>query len=361
MQKPLLEQTKSEKMILTYKIKHGKDFSRELLLAKKVAEHGIKHRILSSKDVKHIGLKSVIANQILRKYSRNKNAKKVNNVKLTIPNQGIKIDDRIYIPSLKLFLEIWFDKNFKKINQIEIGKEFAYISVNYKESKVYEPETFIGVDRNTTKHTIVASDIENGKVLKLGKFCNHIHNKYKHIRKNLQKKGKFKKLKKIKNRESRIVKDINHKITTALINYAKKVKGGIVLEKINGIRQTAKTRKKQRYSLNSWSFYQQQIMIEYKSKKLGVPVFYVEPQYTSQRCSKCGHIENANRNGNLFYCKNCGTVENAGANAGFNIAYLHQQGISQFCKESDLQKGSTDTLKEAMLENPQATSEPHTL
>jgi putative transposase len=337
-------------MILTYKIKHNQDFSKELALAKKVAEFGIEHRTISSKDVRHIGLKSVVANQILRKYSRNKNVKRVNNIKLTIPNQGTRIvDGKIYVPSLKLYLEIWFDKNFKKINQIEIGKEFAYISVSYDEPKIYNPETIIGVDRNSASHVLVASDINTGKVLKLGKSCNHIHNKYKNIRKALQRQGKFKKLKKIKDRERRVIKDINHKTTTALINYAKKMEGAIVLEKLDNIRNTAKARRKQRYSLNSWSFYQQQQMIEYKSKKFGVPVFYVEPQYTSQRCSRCGHIEDANRNGNLFHCKKCGTVENAGVNAGFNIAYLHQQDIFQFNKERDLLKGNTDIPKEAML------------
>ncbi|MBU1449119.1 transposase, partial [Patescibacteria group bacterium] len=73
------------------------------------------------------------------------------------------------------------------------------------------------------------------------------------------------------------------------------------------------------------------------------------PQYTSQRCSRCGHIEHANRNGNLFCCKNCGTVEDSGVNAGFNIAYLHRQGIPQFNIERDMLKGSTDTPRGATL------------
>ena len=109
--------------------------------------------------------------------------------------------------------------------------------------------------------------------MKLGKSCNHIHNKYKHIRKSLQEKGKLKKLKSIKQREKHIIKDINHKITTALVKYAQQVKGGIVLEDLKQIRQTAKTRRKQRYSLNSWSYYQQQMMLEYKAKKFGVKGF----------------------------------------------------------------------------------------
>jgi len=337
-------------MILTYKTKHGADFGRELTLAKKVAEYGLEKKTITSKDVKHIGLKSAIANQILRKYAKNKTIKKVNSVKLTIPNQSINLkDDRIYIPCLKLWLDIYFDKGFEKINQIELGKDYAYVSVSYKEPKTYNPKQIIGVDRNTTKHTLVASNINTGKVLKLGKQCYHIHNKYKHIRKNLQAKQKFSLLKKIKNRESRIVRNINHQISKKLVTEAKDNKAILVLEKLKGIRKTAKTRRRQRYSLNSWSFYQLSEMIEYKSKKYGVPVAYVEPQYTSQRCSKCGHIDTNNRKQKIFCCTNCATVENADANAGFNIAYLHQQGISQFNKERDLLKGNTDTPKEAIL------------
>lgn len=340
-------------LIQTFKIKHGKDFNRELILAKKVAEFGLKHRSLLSADVKYIGLKSQISNQILRKYSRNKTIKRLNSVKLTINGYFIKkIEKDLYIPCLKLTLPIFFNDSFKKINQIEIGKIYAYISVSYQEPEKYNPTRTIGIDRNTTHHTLVASVLETGKVLKLGKSCNHIHHKYRNLRKNLQKQGKLKKVKQIKNRESRIVKDINHKTTTALLQFAKENNACIVMEDLKDIRQTAKQRKKnkkQRYSLHSWSFYQQKMMIDYKAKKFGVRIHYVAPQYTSQRCSRCGHIESANRYKNLFHCKKCGTVEDSGVNAGFNIAYLHQQGIPRFNIDRDMLKGNTDTPKEATI------------
>jgi putative transposase len=113
-------------MILTYKVKHGKDFSHELGLAKKVALFGLEHKSTSSADVKHFGLKSAISNQILKKYSKNKKLKNVRSVKLTIPNQGIRVvDDKVYVPCLKLSLDIYFDKAFTKINQVEIGEQFA--------------------------------------------------------------------------------------------------------------------------------------------------------------------------------------------------------------------------------------------
>jgi len=336
-------------MILTYKIRHERDFSHELVLAKKVAEFAIKTKSRSSADVKHIGLKSMIANQILKKYSLSKTARQARSVKLTVPNQGIKIKDgKILMACLKLQLPIYFPHEFEKINQIEIGSEFAYISVTSSDGKLIKPKSVFGVDRNTKSHCFVASNPTTGKVLKLGKSANHIHQKYKHIRRRLQKQGKYSLVKRIKNRESRIIKNLNHQCSKKLVQECVKQKAGIVLEDLKDIRRTAKTRKKQRYSLNSWSFYQLKQMVEYKAKKYGIPVFYIEPQYTSQRCSKCGHIEQANRKGKLFHCKKCGKVENADVNAGFNIAFAYQNGMSRFVKDSDLTKGSTDAPREAL-------------
>jgi transposase len=44
-----------DKMIITYKIKHNKDFSAELKKAKQIAEFAIKTRSMSSKDVACLG------------------------------------------------------------------------------------------------------------------------------------------------------------------------------------------------------------------------------------------------------------------------------------------------------------------
>lgn len=333
-------------MILTYKLKHNRDFSDELRKAKQVAEFGIKNRTLSSKDVKQFGLKSAISNQILRKYVKNKKVKSVSSVQLTIPNQGIKVDKnsrKIIIPCLKLVLDYRFP-DFEKINQIEIGKEYACVSVTIPDIEPVKVDNYIGVDRNTTGHIAVAANPATGKVLKLGKKGLHTHNKYKHIRKDLQKKGKFKKLKQIKDRESRIVRDLNHKISSKIVKTAIANNSGIKLENLTGIRKTSKHSKSFRYSLNSWSFYQLQMFIEYKAKLHGVDVVYINPAYTSQTCSRCGCI--GNREGKSFKCPTCGHVENADINAAFNIAKSPY--ISQSTKERDLVEGSTDTPKEAL-------------
>jgi putative transposase len=332
-------------MILTYKVKHNKDFSKELSIAKKIADFAIINRDkLSTKNVSHLGLKSVIANQILRKYGRNYKAKLIKSVNLVIPNQGIKYkNNNIFISSLELIIP--FDKKFEKINQIELNNEYAFISVTIKENQIIKTDKHLGVDLNTTGHCAVIAIKETGKVYKLGKNAGYIHKKYKQIRKSLQKKGLHKVVKKIKNREQRIVKDLNHKISRFIINKAIENKAEIRLEDLKNIRQTTKSRKSFKYALNSWSYYQLGEFIKYKALLAGIPISFTEPAYTSKGCSKCGQI--GNRNGKSFKCS-CGHVENADCNAAFNIA-LPSKNILQLQAERDVCKSQTDMAQMATL------------
>lgn len=337
-------------MILTYKIRHGRDFYEELRKAKQVAEFAIEHTTLSSKDVKQFGIKAIISNQILRKYSRNRNARRVSRVKLTVPAQGIKFnheDREIRIPALKLVLQYHFRNDFEKINQIELDNEFAYVSVTVSENNLIQPNSYFGVDRNTTGHIAVVANPTDGKIIKLGKRGEHVHKKYRNMRRNLQKKGKYGKVKGTKRRERNIERDLNHKVSKRIVQEAKQSGVGIKLEYLQGIRK-ARSGRNFRYSLNSWSFYQLEMMIEYKARLLGIPVVYVDPYHTSRECSRCGQI--GNRSGKEFKCQ-CGHVDHADVNASFNIALRHPlvEGIGRLHADRDVCKGNTDIPKEATL------------
>jgi putative transposase len=343
-------------MILTYKVKHNQDFSKELSIAKKIADFAIQNRDkLSSKYVAHLGLKSMIANQILRKYGRNWKAKSIKSVNLIIPNQGIKYKDGV-IRVVSLKLEIPFDKQFVKINQIEVNDAYSFISITIKERTEIKTDNHIGIDLNTTGHCAVMAVKETGKIYKLGKKANHIHKKYKNIRKSLQKKGLYKVVKKIKDREQRIVKDLNHKISRFIVNKAVKEKAEIRMEDLKGIRQTTKSRRSFKYALNSWSYYQLGQFIQYKALLAGIPVSFIEPAYTSKCCSICGQI--GERNGKLFKCP-CGHVENADVNAAFNIAETLDS-IIQLQKEKSFLQAESDTRQMATQLSP-ATIEPRSL
>lgn len=341
-------------MILTYKIKHQHDFSEKLKKARRIAEIAVsaQPQLLTTPAVKHIGLKSAIANQILRKYGRNKTIKKVHNVKLTVPNQSIQIDrERRHIRIVPLCIVFTYHEkqlpdNFEKVNQIEIDNEYFYVSVTVNENEPIEPEGHIGVDLNATGHIAVAAIPKTGKVLKLGKRAPHVHTKYKEMRRRYQRKGKYKKVKQVKQRESNIVRDLNHKISRKIVDTAFENRCGIRLEDLSGMRDTAKTRQSFRYSLHSWSVYQLQQFIEYKAKLLGVEVEYVNPAYTSKTCSRCGSIGNRNRK--KFECPACGHVDHADVNAAFNIAEPSES-IGRLQAERDVCNGSTDTPEGAMV------------
>jgi IS605 OrfB family transposase len=122
-------------------------------------------------------------------------------------------------------------------------------------------------------------------------------------------------------KEARRARDINHKISKHIVAEAERTGRGIALENLSGIRERARLKKPQRVTINSWGFAQLGAFIEYKARRAGVPVVYVDPAYTSQECSRCHHVDKRNRpNQATFTCRNCGFVEHADLNASHVIA-----------------------------------------
>ncbi|EKA0954195.1 TPA: IS200/IS605 family element transposase accessory protein TnpB [Escherichia coli] len=80
-------------------------------------------------------------------------------------------------------------------------------------------------------------------------------------------------------------------------------------------------------SILDQGWYEMRRQLEYKQLWRGGHVEAVNPAYTSQRCSCCGHTGKANRRTqSKFECKACGYAENADVNAARNIlAAWHAQ------------------------------------
>jgi IS605 OrfB family transposase len=104
--------------------------------------------------------------------------------------------------------------------------------------------------------------------------------------------------------------------------------GIFVLENLTHIRSKNKGKKLNK-KIGNWSFSQFSRFLEYKAEDRGKSVLYIDPKYTSQKCSVCGHIEKSNRHGSNFRCKQCDFSLNADLNAARNIA---QSGISLLSK-----------------------------
>ena len=233
-------------MLLTFNLKHGRDFSGELAKARQVALFAVQNRGKnpSSKDVKNIGLPSAIANQVLRKYGRSETLKVVRHVKLTVPGQGVKhnVEQReLYVPCLKLLLDVRHLPNFKKVNQVEVGNEYAHVSVTIDEVPLRQVEHWMGIDLNSTSHIAVVGNPSTGKVQKYGKEAPHIHKKYGKMRRHLYILGHPRVAKKkLKRKEKHKVKDLNHKISREIVNEAAQQACGIKMEKLSDIRKTAR-------------------------------------------------------------------------------------------------------------------------
>ena len=120
---------------------------------------------------------------------------------------------------------------------------------------------------------------------------------------------------KISDKIARFRDTANHKYSRALIEYAvRKGCGTIQMERLTGI--TADSN----HFLKQWSYYDLQTKIENKANEAGIKIVYIEPEFTSQRCSKCGYIHKDNRPAQAkFRCQNCGFEANADYNASQNI------------------------------------------
>jgi IS605 OrfB family transposase len=186
------------------------------------------------------------------------------------------------------------------------------------------PETsgnkVLGIDRGIVNIAVCSNNVFfNGKQIK------NVRGKYAFLRKKLQSTGtKSSKrlLRKLSRKENGFVKDINHCISKTIVNMPFDI---FALEDLTSIRVQSRKGKEFNRKLNNWAFYQLAQFLEYKAETLGKSVIYIDPRYSSQKCSKCGDIRKSNRKGNSYHCKACGFGTHSDRNASLNIA---QAGIS---------------------------------
>lgn len=119
---------------------------------------------------------------------------------------------------------------------------------------------------------------------------------------------------------------LNHNYSKYVINFAVKHNCGVIqMEKLSGIKDASVLNQK---LLRNWTYYDLQEKIEYKAKEKGIEFRFIEPQYTSQRCSSCGNIDRDNRpTQDKFICKKCNFEANADYNAALNISTLNIENL----------------------------------
>lgn len=213
----------------------------------------------------------------------------------------------------------------------------------------------IGIDRGVVHMTADSQgcfkDLPWGTITKLDNKVRHLQRSQERSAKDLgfssyraaKKAGKLsksslrreKEIAKTKTKISRVVKDVQHKVSCSL------VKGNdiIAIEKLNlaGMSKRAKAKvdphnpgqylpngqsakKSLNRKLRLSALSQLGEFLHYKARLSGGQIIEVDPRNTSRRCSSCGHVAQENRESQaVFLCKKCGYSDNADHNAAINI------------------------------------------
>lgn len=221
------------------------------------------------------------------------------------------------------------DKNNRNLNLLKhkrgtlritqrSGKWIAQISVTIP-TVAGTGVKVMGVDLGLKVPAVAVTDDEKVRFFGNGRQNKYMKRKFRSKRKDLGKKKKLDAILSSKDKEQRWMKDQDHKVSRAIVNFAKENKISVIrLEQLANIRQTARTSRKNEKNLHNWSFYRLSQFIEYKANLVGIKVEYVNPAYTSQTCPKCS--ENNKAQDRKYKCK-CGFEKHRDLVGAMNIRY----------------------------------------
>ena len=96
----------------------------------------------------------------------------------------------------------------------------------------------------------------------------------------------------------------------------------LVIENLKNLKHKSKLSKKTMNKMQRWLYPATRQKLERLCEENGVLLTAVNPAYTSQTCSKCGHVSRENRHGETFICLQCGHEDDADINAAVNISRM---------------------------------------
>lgn len=139
------------------------------------------------------------------------------------------------------------------------------------------------------------------------------------------------KLRDLRKREKRIIKTASQRIASTIADTARRAGAGIwQMEKLSGSIKEGKT-----WLAKNWAPGVLVDAIRWQATQNDAQLTFINPQYTSQRCNKCGYIDTENRpkqkkGASAFLCQKCGNEDHADKNAAKNISII---GIEKIIEE----------------------------
>lgn len=209
----------------------------------------------------------------------------------------------------KIKLPIKKTKHFNKLDNIgelksglRIGKSNITFAFEIKEPAIKTSGKSIGLDMGVTNVFCCSNGIMSKKDI-------HGHN-VSSIQDKLSRKQKGSKgFKKVQEHRKNF---INWSINQLNLNDVKTLN----IENLKNVRKGKKTSRK----LSHWTYTEIKDKIMARCEENGVRLVLKPYAYSSQRCSKCGWTQKANRSGKLFKCKNCEFTCDSDINAAVNIS-----------------------------------------
>jgi putative transposase len=280
--------------------------------------------------------------QVVEAYKRDKSIRPVFRAHAAVPfsmgkNISFKGPDRVSIGTLQGRLVVPFIMGKYQAERFgwsqgqcdlllrDDGKWFLLVTVDVPDGTPIQTTDFIGIDLGV-ENIAVDSDGEfhssrpiEAKRIKYARRRRALGRATKDATRK-KRRACHKAMARMKRKETRYRKQINHQISKALVAKAKDTDRGIALEDLKGIRDQIRFRKPQRERMGRWAFFQLRDMVEYKARLAGVFTVAVDPRNTSRTCSACGHCEKASRKSQAeFQCVSCGHSLHADLNAARNI------------------------------------------
>lgn len=219
------------------------------------------------------------------------------------------------------------------------GRFWLHVSIETPPPVVEPNDTTVGVDLGVNRPAVTSDRRFLGK-----RSWKNIEARIFRQKRQCQSKrtkSAKRRLKILSGKQARFRRDCDHVLSRRIVESVPPG-GTVVLEDLKDIRSKIKARKKQRRRLHGWSFAQLREFVTYKAESKGVRLAFIDPRYTSQTCSKCGHRHRSNRcSQSLFECRSCGFALNADLNAAMNIREKHLVGLGMSLTDRPSSTGPT--------------------
>ena len=209
-----------------------------------------------------------------------------------------------------------------KISESKIVKKkdgvYIHVTIQKEVSQKESCSSILAIDLGERVIATVCNSLDMRPVF-MGREVRGVRRHFAWLRKELGEKKLLKEIKRIGQKEQRIVDAYLHDISRRIVDEAARTDSVIVFGDLKGIRSAAKGKGK-RFNriVSNMPYYKLTQMIEYKAKWEGIPVLKVNERGTSKTCSECGSEGKRPYQG-LFKCTTCGYQANADWNGSKNI------------------------------------------